>query len=84
MQIYVNLESSMSLSLWMKVFNDEHSLISFGKVFHSFAALNAKVRCPNDCFTFGSIRFLLLFRVSLEWTALNRCSFSDMYLGANL
>ena len=39
-------------------------------------------RCPNDCLILGNFKFLLLFLVSLTWTALNLKNFSAMQLGS--
>ena len=70
--------TSIRLSLFSKDVKLEQSLNSSGSLFHKLAALNKKERCPCDCLILGNFKFLLLFHVSLEWTALNLKNFSAM------
>ena len=63
--------TSIRVSLFSKDVKVEQSFDSSGSLFHKLAALNKNERCPYDCLILGNFKFLLLFRVSLEWTVLN-------------
>ena len=71
-------QTSIRLSLFSKDVKVEQSFNYSGCLFHKLAALNTNYRFPRDCLILGNIKFLLLFFVSLTWTALNLKNVSAM------